>query len=266
MTNADGADVLLSDLWTGSAFSLVACVTTDGVHWSGPTTVGEGTNATAAIAPNGRTVMMWQGGPSTAPDIQASIFAPGGGWSVPATVSTAPGHPSIAMDGSGNVRGIWSPANTASAVQTASLAANSTAWTAPVTLAAAGGGVNIATNSAGDVVVGWRAQTTNDLTAASGTILGGFSTPVVMGDTTGYSYNPVPSRAAINNADQAIFVWQSTYTGTMYATRTASGTWSAATQLSSTRVLVSVAVNSDGNFVLTWTNSAGSVETVTVSA
>src|SRR5450759_4063030 len=97
--NAAGAWVIAAYAQTGSgleAFSVSACTSNDGVNWSGPITLGLGTSPAVAIAPDGRAVVVWQGGPATAPNIQASIRpASGGRWSVPVVVSNEAGHPLI---------------------------------------------------------------------------------------------------------------------------------------------------------------------------
>jgi hypothetical protein len=266
-TNASGAAVILaSDNWNGSAWVLEICATTDGVHWVGPTAIGGGLYPAAAIAPNGRAVLVWANEVAStgAESIQGSILPPGGSWSNPVTISASPGDPSIKMDSSGNALAMWATTgrDDNSAVQTSTLAANSTTWTAPFTLVSAGGLATLVGNAAGDVLVTWRARTTNLIQGASGTILGGFGAAVTFSDTNGYVEHPaVP---AINSAGDAVVAWMSTYNGTEYATRTASGTWSGATQLAYPETAISVVLNGAGDFVLTWTNSAGTVETLTV--
>ena len=228
-------------------FSVQACTSDDGVNWSGPTTIGLGTAPAVAIAPDGTAVAIWQGGTVTAPDIQASVRPAGGSWSAPVVVSTNSGHPVIGMDGSGNAVAAWAPINLTQPVETASIPAGGH-WTAVHTLAAKGGGVNLATSSVGDVIVTWRSGTS--IEAASGTILGGFSAPVVVGLTyAGLSALTAP-RVALNDAGQASLTWQS---GTSYrvVTRTASGTWSTLTQLSANGSSgFGTAIDSAGNAIV----------------
>jgi hypothetical protein len=88
--------------------------------------------------------------------------------------------------------------------------------------------------------------------------------PVTLGTTNGYVRSNVAPVPAINSVGEAIVGWMSTFNGTEYATRTVAGTWSGATQLTYPEAAVSIVVNSAGNFVLKWTNSAGTVETLTV--
>ena len=258
----------MSDSWNGSAWVLEICATTDGVHWSGPTNVGDGTSPSAAIGPNGRAVLVWANeiASTGAQSVQGSILPPGGSWSSPAILNDTPGDPSIVMDSSGNALAMWATpgSDDDSAVQTSTLAANSTRWTAPVTLASAGGLGRLVGNAAGDVLITFRTRTTNDIQAVSGTILGGLGAPVTLGITNGYVRTNVEPVPAINGAGEAIVGWLSTYDGTEYATRTASGTWSGATQVAYPETAIHITVNSAGNFVLTWTNSAGTVETLTV--
>ena len=180
----------MSDSWNGSAWVLEICATTDGVHWSGPTNVGDGTSPSAAIGPNGRAVLVWANeiASTGAQSVQGSILPPGGSWSSPAILNDTPGDPSIVMDSSGNALAMWATpgSDDDSAVQTSTLAANSTRWTAPVTLASAGGLGRLVGNAAGDVLITFRTRTTNDIQAVSGTILGGLGAPVTLGITNGY--------------------------------------------------------------------------------
>jgi|GEM_PF-5503064 len=84
--NATGAWVIAAFAQTGSGlegFSVSACTSQDGVNWSGPITIGQGTSPSVAIAPDGHAVAIWQGGPATLPNIQASIRPAGGSWSAP---------------------------------------------------------------------------------------------------------------------------------------------------------------------------------------
>ncbi|HEY3818493.1 MAG TPA: hypothetical protein VGL81_15070 [Polyangiaceae bacterium] len=265
-SNASGASVVLaSDAYNGSAYVIEICATTDGVHWTGPTAVGDGQEPVAAVAPNGRAVLVWLDETSTgASSIQASILPPGGSWSSPATLSSAYGRPHIVMDGSGNAMAMWAPTGTSleGPVQTDSLAASSTTWAAPITLVANGGLATLVGNAAGDVLVTWRGQTTNLIEAAGGTILGGFRATENLAQTNGYVERP--SIPAINSAGDGIVVWISTFDGTGYTTMTPSGTWSAANEVATTEVAIGVAINSAGNFVVTWTASDGGMESVTV--
>jgi hypothetical protein len=266
-SNANGvAVVLASDNWDGSNWALEICWTTDGVHWSGPTQVGDGKYPVAAVAPNGRAVLVWSNQVGTGPvGVLGSLLAPGGSFGPAVTISTHYGYPQIQMDSSGNSLAMWTlpPLNSSGPVQTSTLAANSTAWTAPVTLASFGGLGVLVGNAAGDVLVTWRTRTTNLIQAAAGTILGGFRPTVTLAQTAGYFLHPaVP---AMNAAGQAVVAWESVVKGTEYATMTASGTWSAPTQLAFPETPITNVVNSAGNFVLTWTPLDGGVETLTVT-
>jgi hypothetical protein len=266
-SNANGAAVIVvSDNWDGSNWALEICATTDGVHWQGPTRVGDGQNPRAAIGPNGRAVLLWSNQVGTGPTgVLWSALPPGGSWSGAAVLSTNYGHPSIQMDSSGNSMAMWTrPANDSSGpVQTSTLGANSTTWTSPVTLTPMGGLGALVGNAAGDVLVTWRARTTNLIQGAAGTILGGFRPTITFAPTTGYFVHPaVP---AMNAAGQAVVAFESTAKGTEYATMTASGTWSTPTQLAFPETTITNVVNSAGNFVLTWTAGDGGVQSLTVT-
>lgn len=267
-SNANGASVIVaSDNWDGSNWALEVCATTDGVHWTGPTQVGDGKYPVAAIGPNGRAVLLWSNQVGTGPvGVLGSLLVPGASsWSSVARVSTNYGNPHIQMDSAGNSFAMWTlPVRDSDGpVQASTLTANNSTWTTPVTLTAFGGLGGLAGNAAGDVVVSWRTQTTNLIQAAGGTILGGLRPTVTLASTTGYFVHPaVP---AMNAAGQAVVAFESVAKGTEYATMTASGTWSTPIQVAFPETPITNVVNGAGNFVLTWTGADGGVETVTVT-
>ena len=228
--NASGAWVIASFVQNSDGtFSVQACTSSDGVNWSTPVTVGQGISPAVALAPNGRAVAIWQGGPSVSPNISASVRPPGGSWSAPVVVSTVPGHPVIQMDGSGNAIAAWASTSLNSPVATASLAANSTTWTAVQTLNAKGGAIGLATNSGGEAIVGFRTHEPSQILVASGTILGGLGTPVDMGPTYGGNFTPGP-QIALNDAGVASMAWFNNDFAKVVL-RAANGTWGTATQL-----------------------------------
>ena len=75
--------------------------------WPAPATVGQGTSPAVALAPDGRAVTAWEGGPFNAPVIQASVRPPGGTWSAPVTVGTDARGPLIGIDRSGDAIIAW---------------------------------------------------------------------------------------------------------------------------------------------------------------
>ena len=126
--NASGAQVAASTTGAQGASSIVVAASATGLTWSAPLTLGPGENPAVAIAPNGRAVAAWEGGPVTAPVIQASVQPPGGTWSAPVNVSIdAFGGPVIGMDGSGNAIVAWTGGG--KQIRTASLPAGGS-WTA----------------------------------------------------------------------------------------------------------------------------------------
>ena len=266
-SNTNGAAVVVaSDNWDGSNWILEVCATSDGVHWSGPTQVGDGKYPVAAIAPNGRAVLLWSNQVGTGPvGVLGSILAPGGSWSRAVLISSNYGYAHIHMDGAGNSLAMWTlpPRDADGPVQTSTLAANVVTWTPPVTLASFGGLGALVGNGAGDVLVTWRTRTTNLIQGAAGTILGGFRSTITLAQTSGYFIHPaVP---AMNAAGQAVVAWESVPLGSEYATMTASGTWSTPTKLAFPETPITNVVDGAGDFVLTWTGSDGGVETLTVS-
>ncbi len=245
--NAAGAWVVASYEQTGTglqAFSVEVCTSADGVTWSGPVTIGQGVAPAVAVGPDGRMVAIWQGGPSTSPNVQASVRVAGGGWSVPTIVSTVPGHPLIAMDGAGNVVAVWAGTTLAGAVASASLPAGG-AWSTPTVLTSTGGAIGLAANAAGQVVVGWRTHA-GTIQAASGSILGGVGAPV----TVGVTYGAIrPMQVTLGDDGVAALAWTAN-DGNRIVMRTPSGTWTAITLLSGTTSAgIGTAVDGKGNVI-----------------
>jgi hypothetical protein len=164
--------------------SVYVRTSTNGLSWSTPVTLATGEDAgpapVVAVAPNGRVVVVWGGGPVTGPVVQSSVLPPGGTWSAPVNVSTDLfGAPVLRMDGSGNAIVTW--LGGAREIRTASLPATSTAWTAVDTLdtALAGFALNMAVSSNGSVIITW-VESLRTVWADSGTVLGGFAAPVTV--------------------------------------------------------------------------------------
>jgi hypothetical protein len=230
--NASGAWVVVGYAQTGSglqAFSVMACTSSDGVTWSAPVTIGLGTSPSVAMAPDGRAVAVWQGGPSTSPNIQAAIRRAGGNWSAPVVISTLPGRPLIGMDGAGNAIAVWGGGSTLSTpVATASLSAGSTSWSSTTILAAHGGGIDLATSFVGGALVGWKTPSPGLVQAATGTTLGGFGAPVAVGPTARTPFPPL--QVVIDSLGAASFAYQAGGRDNVI-TRALDGTWSAVTNL-----------------------------------
>lgn len=249
--NAAGAEAAAgSQLNADNSVSVLVCTSADGQSWPAPATVGQGTNPAVALAPDGRAVTAWEGGPFTAPVIQASVRPPGGTWSAPVTVGTDARGPLIGIDGSGNAIIAWAGAT--GTIHTASLPAGGS-WTPVQTLATNyGSGLAMAVNSAGSAVLTWAAKGTGVGTYAdSGTILGGFAAPVKVG------LPPYPggrTSVALNNAGQAAMVWaRGAGAANVAATRSAAGTWSSPAQLSSNEAgSLNVAIDGAGDAVATF--------------
>ena len=202
-----------------------------------------------ALAPDGRAVTAWLGGPFTAPVIQASVRPPGGTWSAPVTVGSDASGPLIGIDRSGNAIIAWAAAGT---IHTASLPAGGS-WTPAQTLASNyGSGLAMAVNSAGSAVLTWATKAPGPGTYAdSGTILGGFAAPVKVG------LPPYPggrTSVALNDTGQAVMVWaRGLGAVNVAATRSAAGTWSAPVQLSANEGgNLGVAIDGAGDAVATF--------------
>ena len=249
--NAAGTEAAAgSQLNADNSSSVLVCTSAGGQTWPAPATVGQGTSPAVALAPDGRAVTAWEGGPFTAPVIQASARPPGGTWSAPVTVGTDARGPLIGIDRSGNTIIAW--AGGTGTIHTASLPAGGS-WTPAQTLATNyGSGLAMAVNSAGSAVLTWAAKGTGVGTYAdSGTILGGFAAPVKVG------LPPYPggrTSVALNNAGQAVMVWaRGLGAVNVAATRSAAGTWSAAVQLSANEAgNLDVAIDGAGDAVATF--------------
>jgi hypothetical protein len=251
--NAAGVEAAAgSQLNADNSSSVLVCTSADGQTWPAPATVGQGTSPAVALAPDGRAVTAWEGGPFTAPVIQASVRPPGGTWSAPVTVGTDARGPLIGIDRSGNAIIAWMGAT--GAIHTASLPVGGS-WTPAQTLATTnyGSGLDMAVNSAGSAVLTWAAKGTGVVGtyADSGTILGGFAAPVKVG------LPPYPggrTSVALNDAGQAVMVWaRGLGAANVAATRSAAGTWSAAVQLSANEAgKLDVAIDGAGDAVATF--------------
>jgi hypothetical protein len=206
--NASGAQAVIWSSYNETTFitSVEVSTSTSGTTWSAPVVLSSGSNAAprpvVAVAPNGRVVTAWAGGPVTAPVVQSSVLSPGGTWTAPVNVSTdVLGAPTIGMDGSGNAIVAW--LGGAREIRTASLAAGSTSWGAVSTLDTATGGfaLGMAVSSTGAVLVTW-VETLRTVWADSGTVLGGFAAPVTIDSsaTTAADASSRPAQATLDAA------------------------------------------------------------------
>jgi hypothetical protein len=63
---------------------------------------GQGAEPAVALAPDGRTVAVWQGVSGlTSTGVRARVLAPGGTWSAPVTATPAGINPEVAVDAAG---------------------------------------------------------------------------------------------------------------------------------------------------------------------
>jgi hypothetical protein len=220
--NATGAELTAG--FSNANMSIQVCSSPDGQSWSAPVTLAQGVSPAVAIAPNGRAVAVWEGGPGTAATLQASVRPPGGQWSTATTLATDYGQPFVGIDGSGNAIAAWVAAN--GAIDTASLPAGGS-WTGVTTLAPRAQALNLAVNSNGAAIITWGTRSAT--VADSGTVMGGFASPVNVGPPPPYPVGH--THIALNDAGQAALAWASGVAD-MAATRSAGGTWSAPIQLS----------------------------------
>jgi len=246
------------------------CTSPDGKTWQA-TDLGPGgdqphggQHPVMALSPNGRAVALWGstvGCPAACAYIlQASARPAGGSWGAPVTLSTelyfGGGGVVLGMDGSGNTIAAW-VGSYADASHYAVLPAGSGSWGPARTLSTSSGqgaahSLSLAVSPDGSALAAF-AGGGDGIWAASGTVLGGFSAPVhvAAGD---YSKDSAP-KAALDDAGQASVVWSQT-TRTEAATRSPSGTWSAATVLASASSgSVATAIDGAGNAIAVFGSS-----------
>ena len=84
-------------------------------------------------------------------------------------------------------------------------------------------------NATGSAIITWSDE--DNIWADSGTILGGFTAPVDIGQALGYEHRPRISYVALNNAGQAVVAYTPQSTIGMAAIRSATGTWGPAMAL-----------------------------------
>lgn len=242
--NAAGAQAVTWSSYNETTFltSVEVSTSANGLTWSAPVTLSTGEDAgpapAVAVAPNGRVVVVWGGGPVTAPVVQSSVLPPGGTWSAPVNVSTDLfGGAVIGMDGSGNAIVTWLGGGRE--IRTASLPATSSTWTTVNTLdsALAGFALNMAVSSNGSVIITW-AESLRTVWADSGTVLGGFAAPITVDSAatsatrnSGHPSHVVPAtyfsghtQVLLSNSGIAEMQWSAPgSTGT--AIRSAAGAW-----------------------------------------
>jgi hypothetical protein len=245
------------------------CTSPDGKAWQatdlgpGGTEPHGGQHPVMALSPDGHAVALWGsavGCPAAcAYIVQAAVRPPGGSWGAPVTLSSelyfGGGGIVLGMDGAGNAIAAW-VGSYADASHYAVLPADGS-WGPAQTLSngnvqGAAHNLSLAVSPNGSAVVAF-AGGGDGIWAASGTVLGGFSAPVhvAAGD---YSKDSAP-KAALDDAGNASLVWSQT-TRTEAATRSPSGTWSAAAVLASqSSSSVATAIDGAGNAIAAFGSS-----------
>jgi hypothetical protein len=249
--NASGAVVAAG---SDSTSSVQVCTSADGQTWSAPVTLGQGYHPAVAIAPDGRVVAVW----TTASAVSASVRPPGGQWGPAVTVSTVGAYRDlvVGIDGSGNATAAWMDGS--NAIDTASLPAGARKWTKVTTLATRGQAVDLAVNATGAAIITWATRTA--AVAASGTVLGGFGTPVTLGPPPGYPVGH--TRVVLNGHGDAAAAWVASAGPagtTLVATRSPDGSWAPAVTLSTTPWgLIDVAIDGAGDALAIFGQQYGS--------
>jgi hypothetical protein len=252
--NGNGTWAIATYEQVGSTFNINVCTSSDGVNWTGPTVIGHGVAPAVAVAPNGKIVVVWQGGAATSPDEEASYKLAGGSWTTPVVLDSSPaGHPLVSMDSSGNAIAAWVPVT--GAVKTASLPATGS-WTATTTLSTAGYDIGLGTNSSGQAIVGVRTGHDGRILAYSGTILGGFGAGVDLAGTYAVAHHTI--QIAMNAAGAAAMTWESG-SGALIALRGTGGTWGTpVTWELTSHSGIGTAIDNTGNVIVAFGNYTGS--------
>ena len=253
----------------GGTTHVELCTSPDGKTWQA-TDLGPGgdephggQHPVVALAPDGHAVALWGstvGCPAACEYIvQAAVRPAGSNWDAPVTLSTelyfGGGELVLGMDGSGNAIAAW-VGSYADASHYAVLPDGGT-WGPAQTLSTDGvegpaHNLSLAVSPNGSAVVAF-AGGNDEIWAASGTVLGGFSAPVFLapGD---YRKTSAPV-VALDNAGQASVAW-SRVGATEAATRSPGGTWSAPTVLASqASSSVATAVDGAGNAIAVFGSS-----------
>jgi hypothetical protein len=250
------------------------CTSANGKTWQA-TDLGQGGNAPSsgqriavAVTPAGQAVALWGNWPCSTCNavLEAAVHPAGGSWGAPVTLSTnldlSDGGLVLGTDGAGNVIAGWStnPGNATDAV----LRAGSGSWGPATTLSIEANegqahALSLAVNTGGSAIITFNGGL-NNLWAVSGTVTGGFSAPVELASGTGSNkYNPIgTSEVALNNAGQASVVWSVLDGHTGVLTRSAAGTWSGETVLTTRTVpaiTVSTAIDGAGNAIAVFGSS-----------
>ena len=243
---------------TDGTMHVQVCTSPDGKTWQatdlgpGGSEPHGGQHPAVAVSPDGHVVAVWGSavGCPAACDyiVQAAVRPPGGAWGAPVTLTTdlyfGGGGIVLGMDGAGNAIAAW-VGNYADASHYAVLPAGGK-W-GPVqplsngNVQGAAHGLGLAVSPDGKVVVAF-ANKGDAVWAASGTVLGGLSTPVFV--AAGDYRNTSAPKVAVDDAGQASLVWSLTGR-TEAATRSPGGTWSAPAVLAS-QSSSSVATTIDG--------------------
>jgi hypothetical protein len=249
--NANGLWAIVAG---GNGFANInVCTSSDGVNWTGPTVLGQGSTPAVAVAPNGKIVVVWQGGAPTSSNVEAVYRLAGGSWTAPVVLDSSPaGRPLVSMDSSGNAIAAWVP--TTGPAKTASLPATGS-WTATKTLSTTGWDIGLGTNSSGQAIVGVRAGHDGSLLAFSGTILGGLGAGVTLGATYGEGHYPL--HVAMNAAGAASMTWESN-SGAFIALRGTDGTWGTAVAWEvNNHSGIGTAIDNTGNVIVAFGQSTG---------
>jgi len=213
------------------------CTSPDGTTWQA-TDLGPGgdephggQHPVVALSPDGHVVAVW----GSTVGVQAAVRPPGDGWTTPETLTgglnDVSGGIVLGMDGAGNAIAAWAGFY-AGASHYAVLPAGLRHFGKVQTLSTSNAqgtahNLGLAVSPNGNVVIAF-ATNRDAIWAASGTIAGGLSAPVFVA-AADYSNVSAP-RAALDDAGQASLIWSQT-TRTEVATRSPSGTWSAATTI-----------------------------------
>jgi PKD domain len=184
-----------------------------GGTWSKPENLSaSGANAFSpeVAASVGRAVVVWERNDV----VEAATKVAGGSWQGPVEVSgTKSREPSVGMDSNGNALAIWDfePKVGFGEAETASLSVGQKTWTEPITLskrlAGEGAAPKVAVDPAGKAMAIWTAWdgTARIVEAASGTVGGGWGSPVTVSPPGSWSHR---AQIAVDSGGNAAAVWR----------------------------------------------------------
>jgi hypothetical protein len=282
--SAQGARVAIGDkgkavaVWyryTDTGSSVQAATWTAGGGWSAPSTLSAATGwaylPDVAIDGQGDAVVVWYRYTGTGFSVvESATQTASGGWSPPGTVSRSDGwseDPHVAAGGKGKVVAVWHRQISRLWEIEASTRSAGGDWSAPNALRPTTGtyGLQVGVSDNGDGLAVWTHGSA--LEAATGAVGGSWSSPGSVSPSFGTQAAAV--RLAVGGKGDAVALWTRYADGAYVVeavTRSASGTWSMPSTLStSANWNAQVAIADTGDAVAVWPRVTGNVSVVEVA-